>query len=145
MDIEELEKMWAKDSKIDETNLSNESARIPELHSKYYKLMFRAHMKVSKLKSELKELERDKTEYYNGNMALEDMKERGWNPKPLKILRSDLDKYIQSDKDIINLSLKIDYHSSIEQFLESVVKQINTRNFILKNMIDFLKFQNGGY
>ena len=30
MDVEELEKMWAEDAKIDETNLSKESARIPE-------------------------------------------------------------------------------------------------------------------
>lgn len=145
MDIEELEKMWAEDSKIDEANLINESSRIPKLHAKYYKLLFRAHLKVTKLKSELKTLEKDKIEYYNGSMAQEDLKERGWTPNPLKILRTDLDKYIQSDKHIIELSLKIDYYASIEKFLEDIVKQINNRNFILKNMIDFLKFTNGGY
>jgi hypothetical protein len=145
MDVEELEKMWAEDAKIDETNLSRESARIPEMHSKYYKLLFRAHLRTSKLKSNLKELERSKTEYYNGTMAEEDLKEKNWKPNPLKILRQDLDKYIQSDRDIIDLSLKIDYQASVEKFLEDVVRQINTRNFIIKNMVEFLKFQNGGY
>jgi hypothetical protein len=145
MDIEEIEKMWATDSKIDEANLVRESGRIPEMHSKYYKLLFRAHMKTSKLKSQMKELEKAKIEYYNGSMAPEDLKERGWKPNPLKILRNDIDRYVQSDKDIIELSLRIDYQSSIEKFLEDIVKQINTRNFVIKNMIEFLKFTNGGY
>lgn len=145
MDIEEIEKMWAADSKIDETNIGGESIKIPQLHSKYYKLYYRAVMKMNKLKANLKELERDKTEYYNGTMAQEDLKERGWKPNPLKILRSDIDKYIQSDKDIINLCLKIDYYNGMAKFLEDVIKQINNRSFMIKNYVEFMKFQHGGY
>lgn len=145
MDIEEIEKMWAVDGKIDETNIAREGSRIPELHSKYYKMYYRAVMKTNKLKSELKVLEKDKIEYYNGTMAQEDLKERGWKPNPLKILRSDMDKYIQSDKDIIELCLKIDYYAGMSKFLEDIIKQINNRNFQLKTIVDWLKFQNGGY
>lgn len=145
MDIDELEKMWAEDAKIDETNLISESAKIPSLHSKYYKLYFRASMNVHKSKAKLKELEKDKIEYYNGSMSPEDLKEKGWKPNPLKILRNDMDRYIQADKEIINLCLKIDYENGIAKFLEDVIRQINNRNFVLKNMIDFLKFKNGGY
>ena len=145
MDIEELEKMWAKDAKIDQTDISNEALKIPELHAKYHKHYYRSVMKLNKLKADLKVLEKDKTEYYNGSMAEEDLKEKGWKPNPLKILRNDMDKYIQSDKDIINLCLKIDYYSGIAKFLEDVLRQINNRNFILKSYIDWEKFKNGGY
>lgn len=145
MDIEEIEKMWAKDCKIDETNVSLEAVKIPELHSKYYKLYYRSVMKTNKLKSELKVLEREKTEYYSGTMAQEDLKEKGWKPNPLKILRSDMDRYIQSDKDIIEMCLKIDYYNGMSKFLEDIIKQINNRNFQLKTIVDWLKFQNGGY
>lgn len=145
MDIEDIEKMWAEDSDIDETNLSRESAKIPKLHAKYYKIYYRAAMKTHKLKAELKILEKDKTEYYKGEMAIEDLKERGWKPNPLKILRSDMDKYIQSDKDIIELCLRIDYNAGIAKFLEDVLKQIHNRNFQLKTMMDWQKFQAGGY
>jgi hypothetical protein len=145
MDIEEIEEMWAEDSKIDDTNIANESIKIPQLHSKYYKLYYRAVMKMNKLKANLKELEKDKTEYYNGTMAEEDLKERGWKPNPLKILRSDMDKYIQSDKDIINLCLKIDYYNGMAKFLEDILRQINNRSFMIKNYIEFVKFQSGGY
>lgn len=145
MQIDDYEKMWAEDAKIDETNLVGESARIPVLHSKYYKLYHRAAMKATKLRYDLKELEKLKTEYYNGSISEEDLKKHGWKPNPLRIMKAELPRYIESDKDIIELCLRIDYYSSIAKFLEDVVKQINNRNFVLKNIIDVLKFQNGGY
>lgn len=145
MDIEELEKMWAKDSEIDEGSLDLEGGKISKLHSKYYKLYFRAALKVSKMKADLKILERDKNEYYSGTMAEEDLRDKGWKPNPLKILRSDMDKYIQSDRDIIEQCLKIDYQNGIAKFLEDILRQINNRNFVLKTMVDFIKFKNGGF
>lgn len=145
MDIEDVEKMWAADSEIDETNLIRESSKIPLLHAKYYKIYYRASLRATKLRYELRELERAKTEYYNGTMAPEDLKERGWKPNPLKILRQDINRYIESDKDIVELSLKIEYQSSLAKFLEDIIKQINNRNFIIRNMVDLLKFQQGGY
>ena len=145
MDIEEIEKMWAADAVIEEGNLGQEATKIPKLHAKYYKIYFRSVMKLSKLKAELKVLEKAKIEYYNGTMAEEDLKEHGWKPNPLKILRSDMDKYIQSDKDIIELCLRVDYYSGIAKFLEDIIKNINNRNFTIKSHIDFLKFQHGGY
>ena len=73
------------------------------------------------------------------------MEYRGWKPFQLKVLRSDLDKYLQSDKDVIQLSLKMDYHKARADFLEDIIKTIHSRNFIIKNMIDVLKFQAGEY
>lgn len=142
---DDINEMWSKDCKIDEANLVQESKRIPELHSKYYNLFFKEALRVRKLKSDLKELERAKTEYYNGTMCEEDLKELGWKPNPLKILRNDIDKYLQSDKDIINLSLKIALHEEKANYIESIIRQINNRNFIIKNMIDMIKFQSGEY
>lgn len=144
MQIDDYEKLWAEDSKIDVTNLIGESAKIPVLHSKYYKLYHRAAMKATKLRYELKELERLKTEYYNGSISQEDLKKHGWKPNPLKIMKSELPRYIESDKDVIELCLKIDYWSSIAKFLEDVLKQIHQRNFLIKNEIDLMRFQAGG-
>jgi hypothetical protein len=140
---DDINEMWSKDCKINETDLMTESRRIPELHSKYYNLFFKEVLKVKKIKADLKELERAKFEYYTGSMDEEELKERGWKPNPLKILRNDLDKYLQSDRDIINLSLKIAYHEERANYLESIVRQINNRNFIIKSMIDWAKFTNG--
>ena len=144
MQIDDYEKMWAEDCQIDMTNLVGESAKIPVLHSKYYKLYHRAAMKATKLRYELKELERLKTEYYNGSISEEDLKKHGWKPNPLRIMKAELPRYIESDKDIIELCLKIDYWSSIAKFLEDVLKQIHQRNFLIKNEIDLMRFYSGG-
>ena len=145
MDTNDISALWAKDSVIDETNLVGESKRIPVLHSKYYNLFYREVLRVKKLKAEYKELEARKREYYDGSMAGEDLKDNGWKPYQKKVLRNEVDKYIQADKDIIKLSLTIDYHSANANFLEDIVRTIHSRNFIVKNMIDMLKFQAGDY
>ena len=136
---------WAKDCKIDETQLARESKRIPELHNKYYTLYYKEVLKVKKLKADFKTLEFDKREYYDGSMAEEDLRDRGWKPYQKKVLRNEVDKYIQADKDIITLSIKIDYHSERAKFLEDIIKTIHSRNFVIKNMIDIIKFQAGDF
>lgn len=142
--IEEYEKMWAEDCKIDETNLVRESARIPLLHSKYYKLYHRSALKAIKLRYELKEMEGIKIEYYSGTLDQETLKKYGWVQFGDKLIKSAVDRKVETDKDIAVLSLKIEYQSSIAKFLEDVIKQINTRNFVIKNMIDMIRFQSGG-
>tara|TARA_R110000868_G_scaffold282409_2_gene542673 strand:- start:222 stop:659 length:438 start_codon:yes stop_codon:yes gene_type:complete len=145
MSTDDISEVWAQDSPIDETNLVGEFKNIPKLHSKYYNIYFKEVLRVKKHKAEYRELERLKREYYDGSMAEETLKQYGWKPFQLKVLRNDLDRYVQSDKDIIAKSLVIDYHSARSNFLEDIVKSIHSRNFIIKGMLDVLKFQAGEY
>ena len=145
MNTDDISKIWAADSSIDETNLVAESKKIPQLHSKYYNLYYREVLRVKKLKAEYKELEMEKRHYYDGSMDEQTLKEHGWKPFQLKVLRNDIDKYIQADKDIIKMSLTVDYHSANANYLEDIIRTIHSRNFIIKNMIDILKFQAGEY
>ena len=145
MDTNDISAIWAADSPIDETNLLGESKRIPSLHSKYYNLYYREVLRVKKLKAEYKELEMDKRNWYDGSMAEEDLREKGWKPFQRKVIRNDLDKHIQADKDVIKLSLTIDFHTANANYLEDIIKTIHSRNFVIKNMIDILKFQSGDY
>lgn len=142
--IEDYEKMWAEDCQIDETNLVREAARIPMLHSKYYKFYHRTALKAVKLRYELKEMEGIKNDYYSGLLDQEELKKRGWLPFGKGLIKSAVDRKIETDPDITKLSLMIEYQSSIAKFLEDVVKQINNRNFIIRNMVDMIKFQAGG-
>jgi hypothetical protein len=145
MNTDDISKLWADDAPIDETNLVGESKKIPLLHSKYYSFYYKEVLRVKKLKAEYKELERLKREYYDGSMDEITLREQGWKPFQLKVLRNDLDKYIQADKDVIKLSLTIDFHTANANYLEDIIKTIHSRNFVIKNMIDILKFQAGEY
>lgn len=143
MNIEDLYNEWAKDGHIDVADISRNSADIPKLHNKYFRLYTEEGLKLKKLRADYKVLVKRKNEYYNGSMDSEELKEYGWAPQPLKILKSDIPTYVESDKDVINLSLRIGLQESIVEYLESIIRQINNRNFILKNIIDYEKFRTG--
>ena len=143
MDIEEINKMWAEDCNIDSTDLGSESLRIPKLHNKYFILYVKTGLTVKKLKSELSELSHAKYEWLSGTMTEDELKRRGWKPNPLRILKAETTRYIENDPEVIKLCLKIDYWASAEKYLEDIIKQINNRNFMITNAINWAKFTNG--
>ena len=57
--LDDLFDLWAEDSKIDRTELGEESIKIPQLHSKYYKLYSTERLKSVKLQEDLKILKKD--------------------------------------------------------------------------------------
>ena len=145
MDTNDISALWAVDCIIDETNLVGEARRIPQMHSKYYNLYYKEVLRVKKLKADYTSMHMLKREYYDGSMSEDELKRNGWRPYQLKVLRNDLDKYIQADKDIIRLSLTVDFHTANANYLEDIIKTLHSRNFIIKSMIDVLKFQAGDY
>ena len=50
---------------------------------------------------------------------------------------------IESDKDILEISEKISYQKENIEYLESIIKGLNTRGFQIKNAIDWKKFTMG--
>ena len=59
-------------------------------------------------------------------------------------MRTDIDKYLLADEEIIKQSQKISYLQIIVNHLEQVLRQINNRTFQIKNAIDWKKFTSGG-
>ena len=57
--LDDLFDLWAEDSKIDRTELGEEPIKIPQLHSKYYKLYSTERLKSVKLQEDLKILKKD--------------------------------------------------------------------------------------
>lgn len=143
MDIDTLYKEWAKDGEIDQANISKTTSEIPKLHNKYFRWYVEEGLKLKKLKAEYKILYKLKSEYYRGELDDEELKQHGWKPQPLKILRTDVPTYLEADVDIVKLSLKIGLQEETVAYLESIVKQISNRNFLLKTIVDWEKFRTG--
>lgn len=143
MDIETLFKEWAKDGEIDQANISKTTADIPRLHNKYFRWYVEEGLKLKKLKAEYKILYKLKSEYYRGELDDEELRQHGWKPQPLKILRTDVPTYLEADVDVIKLSLKIGLQEETVAYLESIVKQITNRNFLMKTIVDWEKFRTG--
>jgi len=60
------------------------------------------------------------------------------------ILKADLPMYMEADKDIIELNLRIGYQLEKIELLENIIKTISNRGFQIKNAIDWNKFIQGG-
>lgn len=144
MKFEEIFASWEKDSEIDKTNLAEESLIIPKLHHKYYTMFVTERSVLRKLEAEMKRLKLDKYEFYTQGPT-EETKEKGWRmPARGMILKADIPMYMESDQDIIDLSLKIGMQQEKVEFIESILKTLQTRGYIIKNAIDFVKFTMGG-
>ena len=113
MKLEDIRRMVKKDCIIDDTELDIESLKIPQLHNKYLNIYHDEKLLLSKVDSEHKRAIRIKWEYYTGKLDEDTLSDLGLEPFPLKILKQDLDKYLQSDDDIIILSHKVEYLSLI--------------------------------
>jgi len=141
--IEEIVQEWSKDCEIDVTNVSVESAEIAKMHNKYYQMYMQVSMRLRKLKTDYKQLLKLKTEYYRGELTMEELRERDWEPQPLKILKQDIPLYIDSDQQMIDTSLKIGMQEEKVNYLENIIKMISNRGFQIKSIIDWERFRTG--
>tara|TARA_B100001057_G_scaffold50263_2_gene44777 strand:- start:5749 stop:6177 length:429 start_codon:yes stop_codon:yes gene_type:complete len=140
MDIEQLQTEADKDLKINDTELDLESLKTPQLHNKYLKHLNKFKLLLTKSQAELNTLRRDKWEYYTGKA---DASVYAQKPFDLKILKTDIDKYLNADEDLQRLSQKVEYLTTVIDFLDRTLRQITNRTFTIKNAIDWRKFTSG--
>lgn len=143
MTLDQICEEWRKDANIDSTELGAESLKIPQLHSKYMKIYFDERQRMKAFEFKNKETFLKKYEYYNGRMSQEELEESGWEPFVKKLMKNEIDMYLESDKDIIDINMRIEAQKEKIHFLEEVLKNINQRNFQIKNAIEWQRFTNG--
>lgn len=143
MKIEDIQNMWSLDAKIDNTELSTEALRIPSLHSKYFTIFTQERLRLRKYEAEMKKLKLEKYEFFTQGPT-EETQAKGWRLPPIgKVIKSEVNNYIDADDDIIQLSLKIGIQQEKIEMLESVIRSLNNRGFLIKSAIDFEKFKVG--
>lgn len=140
--LENIFKMWEKDAEVNRLEPGKEIINIPMLHSKYLRELTEHRMASRKINFDLLKMRKTKFEYYSGKMPKEELEERGWEPFRYT-LKSDIVAYIDSDKDIIRLQEKKYYHDETVMVLESIMKELHSRTFQLRDLIQWEKFVNG--
>lgn len=143
MTLDQMMEEWRLDATVDSTELGIASLKIPELHSKYLKIYFDERRKLKALEFQSKDLSLKKYEYYNGKLSQEELDELNWEPFVKRLMKNEVDMYLDSDKDIIQNNVRIINQKEKLAFLEEVLKNINQRNFQIKNAIEWRKFTQG--
>jgi len=143
MKIEEIVSLWDKDCKIDETELGDESTKIPVIHNKYLKIFIGENAQLKRMYAQRFKLKRKLSEYYLGELDKDDLKEIGREQFYKKLLKNEIETYIESDDEFIETNLKIALQEEKVHYIEAILKSINNRGFQIKNAIDWLRFTTG--
>ena len=140
MDLNELQNEVDRDLKIDDTELDLESIRTPQLHNKYLKHYTKYSLQYKKARDGYKELYKEKWEYYTGKASPDTYREK---PFDIKVLKSDVGIYLDADKDLQEVGQKEAYLAAVVTYLEKVLREINNRNWNIRNAIEWKKFIHG--
>ena len=140
MTLEELQQQVGKDFKLDDTQLDSESVSIPLLHNKYLIHFNKFSLLLKKAEYEHKTMIKNKWEYYTGKADPSVYKEK---PFDIKVLKSDVHIYMDSDPELQRADQKVAYLNQIVKYLEQILRGINNRSFLIKNAIEWKKFTSG--
>ena len=140
MDLETFQEQVDKDLKINDTELDLESLKTPQLHNKYMKHYTKFKLMLTRAETDYSQVKRQKWEYYTGKADASVYAEK---PFDLKVLRTDVDKYIESDEEMIKAKQKVEYLQAVVDYLDKTLRQITNRTFTIKNAIDWRKFTSG--
>ena len=143
MKFEEIQYQWTIDCVMDETELSHESIKIPQLHNKYLIFYSNEKLKFKEIKYLFAGLIKRKRDYYSGRMTAKELEMADWEPFQLKLLKADVQEYIDADDNVIESKKLLALQEEKVNYLESIVKSLTTRGYLIKNAIDWKRFTEG--
>ena len=141
MTLEELQNEARQDlAVIDQERLDQESLKNQNIKAKWLEHRTKYDQLLIMRRADHQKLYREKWEYYGGKS---DAKVYAAKPFDIKVLKNDLQMYIQSDEEILELQGKISYYESIVKYIDGVIKSIDNRGWDIKNAIEWKKFEAG--
>lgn len=140
--LEDLLEMWRQDSIIDSTEPGKALLDVPKLHSKYLNILSRHRMLSKEAEFKANKMRKLKWEYYTGKLDDEQLEKYGWEPFPY-VLKAELSTYLESDEDINRQLASKLMHDEIVDVCQSIMKELNSRTYQLRAVIDWEKFIQG--
>ena len=143
-DLEHLMELWLEDAPINEMELGRDSLNASKLHAKYLNIMTTHNMIIKKIMVDYQELKHMRWQYYRGDLNNpQDLSKYGLEPMDHNILKGDIQSWLDQDKELNKLLLKKAHHEEIVDACKEIIKQVNNRNWSIRNAIEFSKFITG--
>ena len=96
------------------------------------------------MQSEYNILRKNKFRYYRGELSRTELESLGWEQwQGIKPLKNEMDEFLTGDDDLNKLQLRVEYLNTMVYMLESVMQQIKSREWQIKNGIEWKKFLAG--
>ena len=143
MDMMKIRELISGDVVINDEQLDIESLKIPQLYGKYLNIYQDEKALYHSHNFQHKKLKRLKWEYYTGKLSEDQLKELGWEQFDLKILRQDIDLYLESDSELVALEMKLTVQKEKTDYLQSFLKELANRQYHIRDAILWRKFISG--
>ena len=143
MNFDELKQQVQEDLKIDSTELAIESINTPQIHNKYLIFLKKHKEALADDERTLRVMRKYKWLYYTGKLSKEELERFKWEPFDLNILKTDVDRFIDADDDVIRLERQITEKKELVSYLDGVVKIVGNRQWNIRSAIEWIKFSHG--
>lgn len=140
--LEQILKLWEKDTEIDQTEPGKELLKIPKLHNQYLSILTKHKIASKKAHFDYLRMRKIKIDYYSGRMDQEELDAHGWSPFVF-VLKSDINAYLEGDMDLIKMLEKKVYHEECVSVIESIMNELKQRTWQLRDFISWEKFIGG--
>lgn len=132
--FEAIREEWARDSQLDLDDIPGEVVRRHQQHQKYLELFIQAREIATALTLKLKRVRRERYDYYMG---------RSDEVSPVRILKSEVDMYVDSDPEVIAVTAKLEAAKMQMDYLERVLWILKDRGSDLRTAFEARKFMEG--
>jgi hypothetical protein len=141
--LDDIQKEWDVDSKIDRHALGDESIKIGTLHAKYYKIYIHEQLVLLKKKAEFDELRMMMYEFYTEGPN--ETHPKDWVfPSRGKVLKNEVQQVIDTNKLVIEETLKLGLQKEKVNFLKSIIDSFVGRGYNISAAINYERFRAGG-
>lgn len=141
---EEYKVQAGKDLEIDPDahDLDRIVLETPKIMSRYNDAFSDETLVLKDLYTLKKKVELERWKFWSGKQSDKYYAENGIVHE--KILKADVDKYLSADEKLILLNKVINTQKAICDYLERVIKEIQSRNFHCKVALEWRRFTSGG-
>ena len=144
MTLDEILDQWDIDAKIDETNIGHEASRNPQLHAKYIRLLATSKLQLRSSESRYLTARKIHFRYFNGELNRAELVELGWEQyQGIKPLKTQMEDMLLCAPELIKLTDKMEYFTTVKTTLESILKEISNRVWTVKTSFEYQKMMNG--
>jgi hypothetical protein len=140
--LEQVLKLWERDSDIDQTEPGKELLKIPKLHVQYLSILTKHKIASKKAHFDYLRMRKLRLDYYAGRLSQEELLEYGWEPFQF-VLKTDINAYLEADINLIKLLEKKVYHEEVVSVIESIMSELKQRTWQLRDFISWEKFIGG--
>ena len=141
MTDDDLVAMWNEDALVP-LDYEQGIKEIPKLHVKYLNIYLKEQEKLAIYTGRLKKLKREKKDFFMHPTSKKH--EKGWELPPQgAILKSEINSFLEGDEDIIKEEIRISKQNVLIDGIQRILRQIETRTFLYKDLIEERKFKAG--